>query len=326
MRISISVLLVFFAVLSGFSSDFVKLQKADYPRQINELIFRLSCDPNDRQAAKRLLKTYSSALDDYQKEIDRLRSEPDSFKWTKTYDLMDELNELSNEIRYNSSANRLICEPRFYDEELTEVKQKAVLELCDLGTKALNSGGVQRARQSYFCFEKAVKLRPAFAEGKQKLQEAKEKATIRILIDKPAAYASYKNLYTVRFHEALLNKLQSDFLLDQFVNFYSATEFKQRKLIQNWTVRISFIDIFMENAASIDNSRSVYVNGVADIKIVSGKEARTIFDRRIPNQFIWKSFVPNNGSDLQGIFDSFSLSMTDQISRTLSDFIKMSNY
>lgn len=326
MRISTSVLLVFFAVLSGFSSDFVKLQKADYPKQINELTFRLSCDPDDRQAAKKLLKTYLSALVDYQKEIDRLQGEPDSFKWTKTYDLMDEMNALSNEIRYNSSANRLICEPRFYDEELTEVKQKAVQELCDLGTKELNSGGVQRARQAYFCFEKAVKLRPAFAEGKQKLQEAKEKATIRILIDKPAAYASYKNLYTVRFHEALQNKLQSDFLLDQFVLFYTATEFKQRKLVQDWTVRISFIDIFMENAASIDNSRSVYVNGVADIKIVSGRENRTIFDRRIPTQFIWKGYLPNYGSDLQGIFDSFMLSMTDQITNTLSDFIKMSNY
>jgi hypothetical protein len=265
-------------------------------------------------------------LVDYQKEIDRLQSGPDSFKWTKTYDLMDELNELSNEIRYNSSANQLICDPRFYDEELTAVKQKAVQELYDLGTKALNSGGVQRARKAYSCFEKAMTLNPTFTAGKQKLQEAKEKATIRILIDKPAAYASYKNLYTVRFHEALQNKLHADFLLDQFVIFYTATEFKQRKLVQDWTVRISFIDIFMENAASIDNSRSVYVNGVADIKIVSGKENQTIFDRRIPTQFIWKGYLPNYGSDLQGIFDSFMLSMTDQIANTLSDFIKMANY
>ncbi|MDO9614051.1 MAG: hypothetical protein Q7J86_05950, partial [Bacteroidota bacterium] len=96
--------------------------------------------------------------------------------------------------------------------------------------------------------------------------------------------------------------------------------------VQDWTVSISFIDIFMEKAAAIDNSGYIHVNGVADIKIFSSKENRNILDIRIPNQFIWKGYLPNHGSDLQGIFDSFSLSMTDQIFTKLSDFIKTSSY
>jgi hypothetical protein len=90
--------------------------------------------------------------------------------------------------------------------------------------------------------------------------------------------------------------------------------------------QISFIDIFMEKAVSINNSSYVHVNGVADMKIFSSKENRNILDTRIPNQFIWKGYLPNYGSDLQGIFDSFSLSMTDQIFTTLSNFIKTSSY
>jgi len=55
----------------------------DYAEKINQIVYQLSCDQNDRQASKKLLKTYSSALAEYQNEISRLQVEPDSFKWTK---------------------------------------------------------------------------------------------------------------------------------------------------------------------------------------------------------------------------------------------------
>ena len=71
---------------------------------------------------------------------------------------MDGLNEISDEILFNSEANRVICEPKFYDGEIDDVKQKAVQELYNMGVAALNSGGIKKAREAYFCFQKAVKV------------------------------------------------------------------------------------------------------------------------------------------------------------------------
>jgi len=327
MRSFILIFFFFSSVLSSFSTGNHQLKMPDYAEKINQIVYRLSCNANDRQAAKKLIKTYSNALMEYQQEIERLQVEPDSLKWSKTYDLMDELNELSNEILYNSAASRVICDPKVYTGELVEVKQKAVQELYDAGVRSLQTGTKREAKEAYFYFIKADQLSAAFKDVNQKIPEAKNKATINIVVEKAGAYANNKNLYAVRFYETILSKLQSEFLYDRFVNIYSFTEAKQRKINPvDWSVNISFIDIDLEKAASIDNSQFIYVNGVAEIKIFSAAENSDILNKRIPNQYIWKSYGSNDDSGWQTLFDSFSLSMTDQVSGLLSEFIKQSKY
>lgn len=298
----------------------------DYAERINQIVFRLSCDANDRQAAKKLLKTYSSALIDYQKEIGRLQVEPDSFKWSKTYDLMDEFNQLSNEILYNSAASRVICEPKFYHDELPEAKQKAVQELYDAGIYLLQIGTKRKAKEAYFCFVKAYQLSPAFNDVSQKIQEAKNRATVSVVIEKVVAYADRKNLFATRFYQTLINKLQSEFLNDQFVNIYSFTDTKQRKIDPAACyVRISFIDFEMGELSTFDNTKSININGVAEIRIFSPTENKDILSTRLPRQYVWKSYQNTGSFDLQSIFDSFSMSMTDEVDDLLSGFIKQYN-
>ena len=326
MRIYLLISLVFSSVLNGFSSGNDKLKMPDYAEKINQIVFRLSCDANDRQAAKKLLKTYSSALMDYQKEIGRLRVEPDSFKWSKTYDLMDEFNQLSNEILYNSAASRVICEPRFYHDGLPETKQKAVQELYDAGIHSLQLGTKRKAKEAYSFFVKADQLSPAFNDVSQKIREAKNRATVNVIIEKVVAYADKKSLFSIRFYQTLINKLQSRFLDDQFVNIYSFTDSKQRKIDPAaWYVRISFIDFEMGELSAFDNTKSINVNGVAEIQIFSPDENKDILSIRIPSQYVWKSYQDTGSFDLQSIFDSFSMSMTDEVDDLLCDFIKQYN-
>jgi hypothetical protein len=327
MRIFILVSLLFLAVLTGFSPDKDKLKMPDYAEKINQIVYQLSCDQNDRQAAKKLLKTYSSALSEYQKEISRLQVDADSFRWSKTYDLMDEFNELSNEILYNSAASRVICDPKFYKEELSEVRQKAILELYDTGIRSLQTGTKKEAKEAYSCFVKAYRLSPTFRDVSKKIQEAKNGANLNVVVEKVAAYADNKNMLSVRFYQTLLNKLQSDFLYDRFINIYSFTEAKQRKIDPaDWIVRISFIDFERVKAATLDNTRSFYLNGVADVRIFSTIENKEVLSTRIPSQYIWNGYQSSGKSDLQGLFDSFSMSMTDSIFDLLSDFLKQSEY
>lgn len=313
-------------VFASYSYGMGTTKKPDYARVLNQSICRLNSHPKSPGAKRKVKETYYRAIQFYQQEIDRILMDNEPLKWTKTLDILEKVNGLGDEIRYNSVASQLICDPKIYTSEIADVRQKATEELYEEGISCLNQHSKEKEKEAYHYFVEASKLNPDYKDIKIRIQKAKEKATVRILIEKVAAYASYKNLYAVRFHEVLLNKLRAEFLLDQFVNFYTVSEIKQRKIVQDWTVSISFIDIIMEKAASIDNSGYIYVNGVADIKVFSSKENRNILDTRIPNQFIWKGYLPNHGSDLQGIFDSFSLSMTDQIFTKLSEFIKTSNY
>lgn len=326
MRVLISIFIVFATVWRGFSADLDKQKMKDYAGRINQIVYRLSCDPNDGQAAKKLQKTYSEALAAYRKEIARLQVIPDSFRWTKTYELMDGLNQLSEDILYNSSANRVICDPKFYDVELNDAKRKAVQELYDCGVKALTTDGIKNAREAYACFAKAVELNPQFGDVGKKMTEARDKGTVSILIEQVAAYAHYKNLYAVRFQESLLNKLRSDFIRNQFVNFYSGSEIKQRKMDPDWTLSIAFIDIEMEKVKSADNLSFTYINGVAEVKIVSNQDNRLILNTRIPGQYIWKSYQTSGDSGLQTLFDAFSMSMTEPVAEKLSEFLNKATY
>lgn len=312
--------LICFSCLS--SSGKAKSKKTDYPKEINQLVYRLSCNANDRAAAKKLVKTYSAAKDYYCAEIARLKAEPDSFRWTKTYELLDEQNQLSEEILYNSEANRIICDPEFDDVELAEAKAKAIQELYDLGIQELNSGEVKNARKAYWHFERAIKLGASFQDINQKMREAGEKAAVRILVDQVGAYIYYKNVSAERFYSDLLARLQSEFLLDRFVSFYTSSDIIQRGIKPDLTFNIAFFDFDITRTSSPDRSTFGYINGVAEVRILSTRENQNILDKRIPSQFVWKNYAANYGSDLQGMFDSFSLSTTDEIFELLTDFIR----
>ena len=327
MRSTIIIFIPLFSGLSGFSSGRIKPVKSDYAEKINLIVYQLSCDPNDRQAAKRLRKTYSEALIEYQREIDQLQLGADSFKWNNTYVLMNELNELSNEILFNSVASRIICEPKVYTHELADVKQKAILESYDAGIQSLKNASKAKAKEAYFYFVRASQLSPDFRNVTQKIQEARRKATLNVVVEKVPAYAYGKSLFSDKFYQAFLDKLKSDFLYDIFINIYSYTDVKQRRIEPvDWQVQISFFDFQIENTTTFDNSLFINISGVAEMKIFSKIGSKDIINTRFPGQYIWDKYQSRNGGDLQGLFDSFSLSMIDPIYYVLYEHINQPNY
>lgn len=301
-----------------------KPQLTEYAKRINELVYQLSCDASDKKAAKNLQKTYSEALSAYRNEVVRVKSSGESLPWTKTYDLLDAMNRLSEEIMYNSAANHIICEPEFFDLELDEARANAVHELYNAGTNALNQGGIKQSRYAWQCFSKAGKIVPKFRDTEQKLQMAYEKATSRILFDQVTAYGNGKSLNCTRISETLLSVLQMKYLKDQFVQFNTSNELVTRKLQPTWKIELSFVDLGSESSAPIGNIQVVYVNGVAELKIIDTNTEKQMFYKRIPNQYVWKNYSGREYWDSQTLFDAFSLNMVDQIQETISDFINQS--
>jgi hypothetical protein len=302
------------------------LKKHDYAEVINEATFKLSCSDHNLRAGQILQKAYAEALVYYQAEIDRILTGNDSFKWTKTLDIMQKTNELSNEIIYNSAANQLICDPKIYTSELINVRQKAVNELYEAGINSLNQHSKQKAKEAYFYFTEAGKLNKSYKDVGMKIQEAKELATIKIVVEKVPAYSQGKNLFSKKFYQTMLYKLQSNFLNDNFVILYSPEEAKRRELEKpDMIVFVAFIDFQNSQASDFFGSRQVNTNGVIEMKVFSTFENKDILYSRIPGQYIWQSLNSDKGFDLQGLFDSFSLSMCDQVVDRLSLFFKQYN-
>lgn len=316
----------FIGIFYSCSPNRKLLKNHDYAAVIRNSIERLNRDSKDSKATKTLTQTYTQAIGYYQNEIDQILTSNDQFKWKRTLDIMFKNNEMSEEILYNSSALRLVCEPKIYSSEIPDVKQKAVAELYEAGISLLKKPSRKNAKEAYDYFKAVAHLESGYKDVGRNIQESKELATIKIVVEQVAAYSQNKNLFSKRFYQTMLNNLQANFLYDNFVILYTPEEAKRRKIeTPDMIVLIAFIDFQVGQTENFFGSEQIHTNGVIEMKVFSALENKDILNSRFPGQYIWQNYNSNKGADLQELFDSFSLSMCDQVVDRLSLFIKQYN-
>ncbi|MDP3914867.1 MAG: hypothetical protein Q8R96_14135 [Bacteroidota bacterium] len=106
--LTICISIVFVSYSNGIGST----KKTDYARVLNQSIYRLNSHPKSQKAKRKVTETYYQAIKFYQQEIDRILMDNEPLKWTKTLDILETVNGLGDEIRFNSVASQLICEPK----------------------------------------------------------------------------------------------------------------------------------------------------------------------------------------------------------------------
>jgi len=327
-----------FWVFNSFSSTKRLLKKHDYGEVINETIFRLSCDANDKRAGQLLQKVYAEALVYYQNEIDRISIGNDRFRWTETLDVMQKTNDLADEIRYNSAASRLICEPKIYTSEITDVRQRAVAELYNAGTDLFAQNTKAKAKQACFYFVKAGKLDSKYMDVGLKIQDAKNRATWRVIIEPIPAYTQNNGLSfsTKTLYQTLFYKLREKFPYNGFVAFYTPEEAQKQKIENpDLTVQLDIADFEMESIITTNRHSQLLMTANSVLKINSLSENKVVFKERIPWNYTeelnysFKAGINQEkisiSPDNQVFFDHFSLSLCDQVVPGLCDFFEPYN-
>ncbi len=328
-------------ILFVFSSCSTKKQlskRHDYAEVINEATFRLSTDESNKHAAKKLKKTYTEALDYYQAEIDKTLSSNDPFKWTKTLDAMQKTNDLSDEIKYNSAASELICDPKIYTFEITDIKQRAVAELYNAGASSLAQHTKEKAKEAYFYFLRAEKLDAKYKDVEQKIKESKNLAVWRIIIDSPSAYTQNNVLgfSTKTFYKTLFYKLREKFPYLGFVNFYSPEEAEKQNITNpDHVIQIEISDFEIGSGTLLNHQTQLLMKANTVLKINSLSEDKTIYKERISwnydenINYAFRSVINQRhisiNSDNQIYFDHFSLSLCDQVVFFISGFYDQYN-
>jgi hypothetical protein len=237
-------------MISSCSPDRKLLKEHDYAAVIRNSIEELNRDAKDPKASNTLIQTYSQAIGYYQNEIDLMLTSNDPFRWTKTLDVMQQTNELSEEILYNSSASRLICEPKIYRDEMADITSKAAAELYQQGVNSLKQSSKEKAREAYFYFVRASQLNPKYKDVCQKIQEAKSQATLKIIIE-TVPVTSQNNLIgysTETFYYALFYSLHQKFPSSGFIAFYSPEEAEKQNINNpDYSIQIEIEDFEIES-------------------------------------------------------------------------------
>jgi hypothetical protein len=123
------------------------------------------------------------AIQYYQEEIDQTLSGNDRFKWGHTLDIMLTVNRLSDEVRRVPAARKLIANPKTYTSELTNVTTRAAEERYNAGMEALSQNTREAARNAYNQFVRANNYIPGFRDVNEKIQQAKDLATIKVIVE-----------------------------------------------------------------------------------------------------------------------------------------------
>ena len=314
------------------------MKKHDYTELINESTFRLSTDAHNKHAAKVLQKVYAESMAYYQSEIDRILSSNDPLKLTKTLEAMQMTNDLSDEIRYNSAASELICDPKIYTFEIADIKQKAVVELYNAGIALLEFHTKEKAKEAYSYFLRAGKLDAKYKDVDQKIKESKNLAVWRIIIESPTAFIQNNAMgfATKVFNQTLFYKLREKFPYLGFVNFYSHQEAEKENITNpDQVIQIEISDFEIGVGILSNGQNQVLMKANTLLKIHTLPENNIIYKERIPwnydenVNFAFKSVINQSkisiSPDNQIFFDHFSLSLCNEVVYYISRFYDQFN-
>lgn len=320
----------FFFIMAGFlflgscSTGKKSLDRGNYYEAILKAASRLANDPDNRKAAEVVREGYPLAIQYYQEEIDQVLTGNDPFRWKQTLEIMQTVNRMSDEIRRIPAARKLISNIKTYTSEMADVQNRAAQEFYDAGMDALNRKTRETAKQAYFHFINADGLVRGFKDTKQKILQAKELATLKVVVEQIPVNGKFE--YSAQFfYDNVFQMLNQRFQEKDFVRFFSPEEAERTKLkYPDMVLQMGFYDFFIDRPQhfeeekelkkDIEEKYQVKINkdstvtrtrivqkkgkikiltdqvgsgGLLELKAVEFPSQKIVFTDKIPGQFTW---------------------------------------
>ena len=319
--------------LNSCSTGLKSLQRGDYHDAILKAANRLSTDPNNKKAMQVIHDGYPMAIAYYQEEIDKKLSGSDPFRWSQTLEIMQTVNQISDQIRKIPAARNLVSSPKTYTSELIDVQNKAAQEYYDAGMDVLSHKTRETAKQAYVYFQNADGLLRGYKDTQQKMQIAKDLATLKVVVEQIPVNGKYE--YSARFfYDNVFQMLNQKFQEKDFVHFFSPEQADKEKLKNpDMVLRMGFYDFFIGQTQHLEESKDlarqieekykvksskdstatrtvtksgkikIYTDqlesgGLLEMKAVEFQSQKILFTDKIPGKFTWQNkygiFVGDN--------------------------------
>lgn len=323
----INLLIVIVALMTmACSTGRKSLERGNYYEAIMKAANRLGSDPDNRKATQVVSEGYPLAIAYYQEEIDQVLTGNDPFKWTQTLELMETVNSISDGIRRIPAARKLVPSPKNYTSELADVKTKAAQEYYEAGMDALNQSTRESAKQAYFHFQEADALVRGFKDSRQKMLDAKDRATLKVVVEQIPVNGKYE--YSAQFfYDNVFQMLNEKFQEKDFVHFFSPAEAERTKLkFPDMVLKMGFYDFFIDRPQHFEEEKElnrqieetytvkisrdstvtrtrlvpkkgkikiltdqVASGGLLNLQAVDFQTKKIVFTDKIPGEFTWKN-------------------------------------
>ncbi|MBW8330869.1 MAG: hypothetical protein K0M40_02530 [Prolixibacteraceae bacterium] len=313
-------------LLNSCSTGKKSLQRGDYYDAIMKAANRLSSDPDNRNATQVIRDGYPMAVAFYQEEIDQILTGNDPFRWKQTLEIMQTVNRMSDEIRRIPAARSLVSSIKTYTSEMADVQNRAAQEYYDAGMDALSRKTREAAKQAYYHFLNADGLVRGFKDTKQKISQAKDLATLKVVVEQIPVNGKYE--YSAKFfYDNVFQMLNQQFQEKDFVHFFSPEEAdKVRLKYPDIVLQMGFYDFFIDRPQHFEEEKElsrqveekyqvkiskdstatrtrtvikkgkikiltdqVASGGLLELKAIEYQSQKIIFTDKIPGQFTWQN-------------------------------------
>jgi hypothetical protein len=318
MNKTISIFGILLFLLASCSTGKKSLQKGEYFSAVLKAVERLKSAPENKNASSVLREGYPMTLEWTQEEMDMLLSSNSPGKWEEAIRLMQQVNQMSNEIRSTPAARKIISQPKTYTSELNMALEKAAEGRYNAGLAELEVNTQQSARNAFEHFLKASQYVPGYKNVAELMPKAKDLATVRVLLQAIPVNTQKYRLSSEFFYNQIFEYLNNQFPSGSFVDFYSPIQAKQEGLeYPDFVVDMEFFDFSVGNLThtekeekvekrvkleSKDTTKVEYKNYLAKLKtftdqVLSGGTLRVrifepandklLFDELVPGSFTW---------------------------------------
>ncbi len=213
--IAITIILVATSCSTGYNA----YKKGDYYKAAIDAVEKLKSTPGSDKAEYVLTKTYPLALQDAQREIEYAKLENSPNNYERIVLQYERVNQLAYNIYHCPAANKIIPKPTEFPQELAEARQKAALQVYEMGLKALDAGTLFEARSAYQLFQRANNYVYGYQDVLKLIDTSRFQGTLRVMFEKPVTGLKYQ--YSADFFSTNLLSELSKNLEKRMIQFYN---------------------------------------------------------------------------------------------------------
>ena len=245
-------------IISSCSTGKKALEKGDYFSAITKSVERLKSDPDNKKAIKVLEDGYPLSLEWSQEEIDLALSSNSAFKWEGAINQMEQVNHMSDLIRSTPAARNVISNPKSYTSELNMAYEKAAEIRYNAGLIELEKNTRETARNAFDNFYKANQFVSGYKDVAGKMNEAKEIATLKVIVEAAVVNTQRYKLSSQFFYDQVFKYLNNNYSKNGFVHFFSPDRAEKFKINQpDFIVQMEFFDFSVGNLTRTVNEENL---------------------------------------------------------------------
>lgn len=204
----------------GCNSSKKSFESGNYYGSVMQSVSKLRKNPNHKKSIEVLGQAYPMGVDFYMSQVNRMKGSQDRFKNGKIVDSYKMLNNMHDAIQKCPGALQVIPNPEDFYNQLKFHNKEAAAERYTAGQESLAMGTRSYAIQAYEHFIQADLYLPGYLDVRDKIEEAKYFATLKVLVQQVPVPTMQAGL-SAQFFQDQIEQFLFNYNNNEFIRFYS---------------------------------------------------------------------------------------------------------